>query len=326
MISCPVVKKHSIRWHYDLLTLFYRLLWGAHIHHGLWERDESPRRAQIELMESLAERAGIRAGDRVLDVGCGMGGSSIHLARWRKCRATGITISPLQRVWADFTARIHGVGRQTEFRCADVEMIEYPDESYDVVWSIECTEHLFDKPGFFERSARWLTMGGRMAVCAWLAGDDVLDESRAQQVYDVCEAFLCPSLGSASDYQRWIERAGLTTRGVEDWTPRVRQTWEICRRRVARSRLRGIARLLRRETALFLDRFETILNAYDTGAMKYGCFVAERTTGSGSGKGSWSERHQAKRKTPERVTNLYQAGESGGGSDREQNKHDTAYS
>jgi tocopherol O-methyltransferase len=286
MISCPAVKKHSIRWHYDIATLFYRLLWGPHIHHGLWEQVESPLRAQIELMECLAELAGIQAGDRLLDVGCGMGGSSIHLARSRNCRSTGITISPLQRRWASLTAKFQGVGLQTEFRCADVELIEYPDESYEIVWSIECTEHLFDKRAFFERSARWLTFGGRMAICAWLAGDDLLDESRAQQVYDVCEAFLCPSLGSASDYQKWMEGAGLTMRGVEDWTPRVRQTWEICARQVERFRLKWFARVLHREMALFLERFETMINAYDTGAMKYGCFVAERATDPSSGSDS----------------------------------------
>ena len=36
MISCPTVSKHEIRSHYDLATVFYRLLWGRHIHHGLW--------------------------------------------------------------------------------------------------------------------------------------------------------------------------------------------------------------------------------------------------------------------------------------------------
>src|SRR5207302_8066184 len=37
MISCPTVSKPDIRFHYDLTTVFYRLLWGRHIHHGLWD-------------------------------------------------------------------------------------------------------------------------------------------------------------------------------------------------------------------------------------------------------------------------------------------------
>ena len=74
--------------------------------------------------------------------------------------------------WAGLSAMIQGVGSRTNFRCADAEQVEFPDESFEIVWSVECTEHLFDKQRFFERSARWLTRGGRMAICAWLAGED----------------------------------------------------------------------------------------------------------------------------------------------------------
>ena len=62
--------------------------------------------------------------------------------------------------------------------------------------------------------------------------------------------------------------AGLAVDGVHDWTARVEQTWEICRRRVRRSGVRWLAGLVHRDTAMFLDRFETILNAYRSGAMR----------------------------------------------------------
>jgi hypothetical protein len=39
----------AVRDHYDRLTVFYRALWGDHIHHGYWENDESPARAQVKL-------------------------------------------------------------------------------------------------------------------------------------------------------------------------------------------------------------------------------------------------------------------------------------
>ncbi len=108
MYSCPTVEKRVIRNHYDLTTPFYRLFWGPHIHHGLWEANETPREAQLWLTERLATMAGIRAGDQIVDVGCGMGASSIHLAKMRKCQSLGITISRLQRNWARLAARLHG--------------------------------------------------------------------------------------------------------------------------------------------------------------------------------------------------------------------------
>lgn len=89
MIYAPTgagaLKKAAIRSHCDLATLFYRLLWGPHIHHGLWSEEDavrpvplvSPRAAQEQLTDTLASLGGVAARDRVLDVGCGMGGSSI---------------------------------------------------------------------------------------------------------------------------------------------------------------------------------------------------------------------------------------------------------
>jgi tocopherol O-methyltransferase len=78
------------------LSFLYRLFWGEHLHHGYWDNNESVPRAQIQLMERWAERAGIPRGARVLDVGCGLGGSALWLAEQYDCEVTGITISPVQ--------------------------------------------------------------------------------------------------------------------------------------------------------------------------------------------------------------------------------------
>src|SRR5258707_13270892 len=69
MFSCPTVQKRVIRGHYDRTTPFYRLFWGPHIHHGLWEADESPREAQLQLTEQLATLAWITAGQQLVDIG-----------------------------------------------------------------------------------------------------------------------------------------------------------------------------------------------------------------------------------------------------------------
>jgi tocopherol O-methyltransferase len=275
MIVCPTVRKEDIRHHYNLTTLFYRLLWGRHIHHGLWSADESANVAQQKLTETLADEAGIRPGNRVLDVGCGMGSSSIYLAAERHCHVTGLTISPVQRQWAQWAARWHKINERARFLCTDAEQVEFPPESFDVVWSIECTEHLFAKPHFFRRVADWLRPGGRVAICAWLAGDRS-DSDAVLEVHRVCEGFLCPSLGTAEDYMGWMKEAGLNSLRFQDWTASVTRTWEICQARVRRTGVRWLARAVDRNSLLFLDRFGAILQAYRSGAMRYGCFIAER--------------------------------------------------
>lgn len=275
MISCPTVRKETVQGHYDLSTLFYWIFWGRHIHHGYWNADESPAVAQQQLIDQLAGLLGVQAGDRVLDIGCGMGGSSIDLAR-RGCEVVGVTISPFQRRWASTAARLGRVGRRTRFITADVEQVDLPAAGFDVAWSIECTEHLFDKPRLFQRIAGWLRPAGRVGVCAWLAGPESQHAGGRELVYRVCDDFFCPSLGTAAEYADWMRGAGLVDVQVHDWTEHVLRTWEICLRRTRRSGVRLLARVVDRDTVRFLDAFETILQAYRTGAMQYGCITARR--------------------------------------------------
>ncbi len=276
MITCPNIEKSVIRNHYDVVTPFYRLLWGPHIHHGYWEADESSSVAQVQLTERLASLAEIKTGAEVYDIGCGMGGSSRWLAKQLQCRVTGVTLSPFQRWWAATSTVLSQIKPAPKFLCADAEAIELPEASTDFVWSIECTEHLFDKPAFFKRAAGWLRPGGRFALCAWLAGEEPLTETQSEQARTVCKGMFCPSLGSRRDYMDWFESAGLKIVADEIWTDRVKQTWEICLRRVERTGMRRLAKILGRNHVLFLDHFEAILNAYHSGAMEYGVFIAER--------------------------------------------------
>jgi len=272
MIECPTVVKSEIRTHYDLATPFYWLLWGPHIHHGLWHGNESPAVAQHQLIEAMIARAALKPGERVVDVGCGMGGSTVEMAR-HGCDVTGVTLSGVQRLWATCRAKMCGAGERTRFIRADAEKLELPAQSVDVVWSIECTEHLFDKGAFFRKAATWLRPGGRFAICAWLAGEEPLSAELRKQVFDVCEGFLCPSLATSSDYLGWFADAGLKDLQFVDWTAQVDRTWEICRQRVQRFGLPTLVGPINRNMRLFLDRFDAILTAYRSGAMRYGCLT-----------------------------------------------------
>lgn len=95
-------------------------------------------------------------------------------------------------------------------------------------------------------------------------------------VIDVCEGFFCPSLGTRDDYRQWMEEAGFVVERSDLWTERVTRTWEICAQRVRWTGVGLLGRIVDRNTDMFLRRFETILAAYRTGAMEYGCFVARK--------------------------------------------------
>lgn len=276
MIRHPAVRKTHIRSHYELATLFYRLIWGVHIHHGLWFADESVHQAQQQLIDHLITTAGIPRGSRVLDVGCGMGGSAVHLAAHHDCQVTGITLSSMQRRWAQTRARLHQVHTRTRFLRQDAEALELPKQTFDWLWSIECTEHLFDKRAFLEKAAHWLRPGGGTALCIWLAGDEPQSPAEIRQVEEVCEAFLCPSLGTVQDYSQWLSEAGLTVERVDDLTSGVMRTWAICEQRMRRIGAAYLARLFGPNMLQFVENFATLYKAYESGAMKYCSIVAKK--------------------------------------------------
>src|SRR5258707_8229142 len=89
--------KQRIIEHYDVLSPYYRSLWGEHLHHGYWIRgDESKEQAQLQLIEHYAQLANIKPHWHILDIGCGFGASALFLAEKFSATVTGITISPAQ--------------------------------------------------------------------------------------------------------------------------------------------------------------------------------------------------------------------------------------
>jgi tocopherol O-methyltransferase len=266
----------EIRKHYDRLSRLYRMLWGEHLHHGYWEDNESIARAQIQLMERLAEKAAIRRGVRVLDIGCGLGGSAFWLAAQYNCRVTGLTISPVQARMATKKAKAKGLADQLQFLVADANRWQPVPESVDMIWIMESSEHFQDKKGFFERCASALRPGGVLAVCAWLRRDGPIREDEQTLVATIAKAMLSASLDSLSDYQRWMRESGLVVATAEDITRRIEPTWAHCSRIAERLAVRCFLRFADASTRRFVKAFPLMRQAYARGAMAFGLFVAKK--------------------------------------------------
>src|SRR3981189_3034009 len=74
--------KHRIIKHYDAISPYYRSLWGEHLHHGYWIRgDESKEKAQLQLIEHLAQLAGVKPGSEIFDICCGPRGGPPSFAK-----------------------------------------------------------------------------------------------------------------------------------------------------------------------------------------------------------------------------------------------------
>jgi tocopherol O-methyltransferase len=271
----------EIRKHYDRLSRFYRMLWGEHLHHGYWEGGESIERAQIRLMEQLAEKARIPRGARVLDIGCGLGGSAFWLADQYACRVTGFTISPVQARMATKKAKAKQLADRVQFLVTDANAWQPQPESADVVWIMEGSEHFRDKKNFFERCATALKRGGVLAVCGWLRGEQSTSDRHQELVATIGRAMLSASLDTLSQYAAWMRDANLKIETAIDITKNVAPTWEHCSRMAQRLKLNWLVHLADAPTRRFVQSFPLMIQAYATGAMAFGLFVARKSSSNG---------------------------------------------
>jgi ubiquinone/menaquinone biosynthesis C-methylase UbiE len=116
------------------------------------------REATVE----LAARAGIKPGQRVLDVGSGLGGSARYLAAEHGCRVTGIDLTQEYVDTANALARMVGLDASVEYRRASALEIPAADASFDAAWTEHVQMNIAEKRRFYGEIARVLAPGGRL--------------------------------------------------------------------------------------------------------------------------------------------------------------------
>lgn len=263
--------------HYDELDRVYRELWGDHLHHGYFlESRDDPGDAAVRLVDLVGDLCDIEHGDEVLDVGCGYGAPARRLAEHRGASVTGITVSPVQHARAREAAPA-GV----RILLGDWMDSGLPDESFDAVIAIESLAHMPDKARFFHEVRRTLRPGGRMVVCAWVAGENAGALARRFLLEPICREGELPGMGSVLEYRAMAESAGLRVLEIRDLSRQVRRTWSVSSRRLAGALLRRpeyrklvLDRTVR--SRIFARTVFRIWLAYRTGAMGYAVLVGER--------------------------------------------------
>jgi cyclopropane fatty-acyl-phospholipid synthase-like methyltransferase len=176
----PALAHHDVRAivaYYDQCEIDYRMMWrlgtSLAIHYGHWDSTTPSLRAALERQNRLlAETVRVHEGDRVLDAGCGVGGSAIYLARQLGCRALGITLSPRQAASAYRNARARRVDDRTDFAVMDYTNTGLPDGAFDVVWALESVCYAADKASFVREAFRLLRPGGRLILADGFATRD----------------------------------------------------------------------------------------------------------------------------------------------------------
>lgn len=213
--------------YYDETYLDYRLLWmnstALAMHMGFWdERTTGHAGALINMNRALAARACLRPGDRVLDAGCGVGGSAIWLAREHDVEVMGIDLAETQLTRARRYARRHGVADRATFERQDITRTAFPNNSFDVVWAIESVCHVPDKRRFLAEARRLLRPGGRLVISDGFRRRRPLGPAHERLLRSWLSGWAVPELATAEEFTGAAHQAGFSDVRLEDVTANVR--------------------------------------------------------------------------------------------------------
>jgi tocopherol O-methyltransferase len=221
---------------YDASSGLWEDIWGEHMHHGYYgptgqERKER-RQAQIDLIEALLAWATLQEAENILDVGCGIGGSSLYLAEKFNASATGITLSPVQSKRATARSQAAGLADRTTFLVADALEMPFANDSFDLVWSLESGEHMPDKQKFLQECYRVLKPNGVLIMATWChrptqPPHSPLSPDEQKHLEKIYQVYCLPYVISLPEYEAIAQALGFQSIQTADWSTAVAPFWKM---------------------------------------------------------------------------------------------------
>ncbi|MEL6437888.1 MAG: methyltransferase domain-containing protein [Cyanobacteria bacterium J06621_8] len=281
--SADTVANSYDEWTDDGILEFY---WGEHIHLGHYGAPPQKKEfiaAKYDFVHEMVRWSGLEnlsAGTTLLDVGCGIGGSSRILAKDYQFDVTGVTISPKQVQRAQ---ELTPEGVTAKFAVDDAMALSFPDASFDVVWSIEAGPHMPDKAVFARELLRVLKPGGILVVADWNQRDDrtvPLNFWEKPVMRQLLDQWSHPAFASIEGFSELLAETGLVDGEVitDDWTQQTLPSWIdsiwqgiIKPRGLVLFGVSGFIKSLREVPTLLLMRL-----AFGVGLCRFGMFRAVR--------------------------------------------------
>lgn len=226
-------------------TFFDRLMPGGDWSHGIREAEQlhmSPADAALEMKRRLLQKAGIAAGEHVLEFGSGVGGGTTNMAQLTGAHFVGISSADSLSREARDRARQRGMADRVSFVTVDPyeyrTLAAWPAESFDAVCFFESVCHVPRKDAFMAAAYSRIKPGGKLFGLDWIRrpfGEYQTDEQIAAIIDPVCEHIRLAGLGTLDGYAGWMRAAGFVVdetvdefAGIECWgstPPEDREKW-----------------------------------------------------------------------------------------------------
>jgi 2-polyprenyl-3-methyl-5-hydroxy-6-metoxy-1,4-benzoquinol methylase len=251
------------------VSRFYEACWGgADIHIGRYVTGrETVAEASTAMTQYLIDRAGIKAGQRVLDIACGFGGTLRTLARMG-CTVKGLDISQNCVDHARAASDEAGLGERIDVARGDFHSIDSAPDTWDAVFCQEAIIHSPDRRKVFTEVFRVLRPGGTFAFSDILTG-----EGADTAVVEAAFARLGASVGATvGDYEEMAGAAGFEMTFVEERPGDITTHYDKLAQQLEQP-IAGLDADARASISQSIARWQAALAG---GHITWACFVATR--------------------------------------------------
>jgi len=128
-----------------------------------------------ETTQECVKLLNLQPGQKVLDVGCGIGGSAFHMAKEYQAEVYGIDLSKNMLKIGQQRAAEFGKDR-VKFEYCDITKAEFEEGSFDVIYSRDTFLHIEEKQKVFTNCLKWLKPGGQIMITDYCHGDGALSQ------------------------------------------------------------------------------------------------------------------------------------------------------
>lgn len=214
--------------HYDTVTDAWTYILGDNLHYGAFSPGTQDLEAATDqLIWEMAEFGDLQQGMKVLDVGCGIGNPALALCQKFACDVTGITISGRGVELANADAQARGLSGSARFLVSDALDNRLGADAFDLVWQMESSHLMYDKPRLFQENSRVLKSGGVIVLCDLFLKREfsVTDIYNYRNELAVLEAsFGKAKMATMDYYQDCLESCGFESVALLDISERARPT------------------------------------------------------------------------------------------------------
>jgi len=223
------ISTNTVADYYNKNQILYNLLWsGKALHYGFWDNNTKTHSQSLENTDAfISSCLNLSSADRVLDAGCGVGGTAFYIAKKTGAKVVGISISEVQVKQAlRALKRNKDVSHLLAFEKKDFTHTGYENNSFDKIYAITSSCQANSKYAFVSEMYRLLKPGGKLLV-----SDAFLSELKTEKDKKMLNSFFrgwaIPNLASRKEFDNILTNIGFKKIQCEEQTEKIKKSCNV---------------------------------------------------------------------------------------------------